>query len=180
MAHYCRASVFAAGRRTPVAVVWPPVASRLLTKIQGLTLRYRFRGRFHMGRRRIRGFTLLEIMIVVAIVGILAAIAYPSYQNYLRRSNRSAAESFMLDLANRQQQYLLDQRSYAPDVASLVSSQPPEVSAVYTVTIASAAGPPPTFTISAAPKVGTIQAGDSTLTLDQAGNRLPADKWEGR
>ena len=119
-------------------------------------------------------------MIVVVIVGILAAIAYPSYQNYLKRSNRSAAETFMLDLANRRQQYLLDQRAYAASVATLVSSTPAEVSAVYTVTVASAAGLPPTFTISAAPKAGTIQAGDGTLTLDQAGTKLPANKWEGR
>ena len=129
---------------------------------------------------RTRGFTLLEMMIVVAIVGILAAIAYPSYQNYLKRSNRSAAETFMLDLANRQQQYLLDQRSYANGLATLTSSTPAEVSAVYDVTVTSAGGPPPTFTISAVPKAGTIQAGDGTLTLDQAGTKLPANKWEGR
>ena len=46
-----------------------------------------------------KGMTLIEIMIVVAIVGILASIAYPSYQNYVLRSHRSAATSCLLELA---------------------------------------------------------------------------------
>src|SRR6266704_1318683 len=59
------------------------------------------------------GFTLIEVMIVVAVVAILTTVALPSYSNYLARVNRSAAEQFMLDVANRQEQFLLDQHAYA-------------------------------------------------------------------
>jgi prepilin-type N-terminal cleavage/methylation domain-containing protein len=78
---------------------------------------------------RARGFTLIEVMIVVVIVGILAAIAYPTYQNYMKRAARSAAQTLMLDLANREQQYLLDNRSFldggASAVTTLLSPVPP-------------------------------------------------------
>ena len=59
------------------------------------------------------GFTLIELMITVAVIGILAAVAYPSYNDYLIRATRSAAQSFMLDVSNKEEQYLLDARIYA-------------------------------------------------------------------
>ena len=65
------------------------------------------------------GFTLIELMIVVAIIGILAAVAYPSYQDHIRKGNRSAAQAFMMDVAQRQQSYLLNNRSYATTLAAL-------------------------------------------------------------
>lgn len=137
-------------------------------------------------RASIGGFTLVEVMIAVAVISILVKIAYPTYQSYVKRSNRSAAESLMLDVANREQQYLLDKRSFLGGGASAVttllavSSLPPEVGTYYNVTVTAAAGPPPTFTITATPKAGTMMAGDGNLTLDQAGTKLPAGKWEGR
>jgi type IV pilus assembly protein PilE len=140
-----------------------------------------------MTQSRTRGFTLIEMMIVVAIVGVLAAIAYPSYQQYLKRSSRTAAQTFMMDLSNRQQQFLLDQRVYAgattcttAGLTTLNVTVPTEVSANYDICIIQAAGPPPTFRIDAVPKAGTIMAGDGTLSLDQAGAKSPPSKWEGR
>lgn len=59
------------------------------------------------------GFTLIELMITVAIVGILAAIAYPSYQSYVATSSRAEAVAILLDVANRQEQYYLDHHGYA-------------------------------------------------------------------
>ena len=135
--------------------------------------------------RRLRGFTLMELMVTIAVIAILARIAFPSYQAYMKRVYRSEAQSLMLDLANREQQYLLDNRSFLGGGASAVttlvpSGVPVDVTAYYTVTITATAGPPPTFLITATPKSGTPVAGEAAFTLDQDGTKLPAGKWEGR
>lgn len=126
--------------------------------------------------RRQNGFTLIELMIVVVIVGIIAAIALPSYQSYVVKGNRAAAQAFMMDVENRQKQYLLDARSYATDVATLGMTPPSDVSDFYTVSIATTSAPP-AFTITATPIAGTKQESDGALTLDSDGDRTPADKW---
>jgi type IV pilus assembly protein PilE len=126
-------------------------------------------------KKRASGFTLIELLIAVAVIGILAAIAFPSYQSYVIRNNRAAAQSALMDLAQRQQQYLLDNRAYAPDVTTLNVTLPTKVTQFYGVAIATTAGPPPTFTVTATP-TGT-QAPDGTLTIDQAGNKTPSNKW---
>lgn len=122
--------------------------------------------------RRASGFTLIELMITVAIVGILAAVAYPSYLTYLTKSNRRAAQSFLLEVSNRQQRYLLDARSYAADLATLQMSTPPDVSRNYTITTAPKAGTtPPGFTATATPTgtQATRDAGCGNLTIDETG-----------
>lgn len=126
--------------------------------------------------KRLLGFTLTELMIVVAIIGILAMIAYPSYVQYVVRSNRSQAQQFMLDVANREEQYLLDARQYGT-LANLSLTVPSDVNTYYTVTATPAAGPPPSYQISAAPRAGTMQASDGTLGLTDQGVKTPADKW---
>ena len=137
------------------------------------------------GSKRAGGFTLMELMIAVAVIAILAKVAFPSYSEYLKRGHRSSAQSLMLDLANREQQYLLDNRSFLGGGASAVttlipSGVPPEVSAYYTMTITATAGPPPTFEVKATPKAGTVMAGETPFTIDQDGTKLPAGKWQGR
>src|SRR4051812_4646840 len=121
--------------------------------------------------RKHRGFTLIEILIVVAIVAILAAIAFPSYQNYLRKGRRADAQTFIMDVANREQQYLLDARAYATGSGALTSlgvTTPSSVSTYYTVSVAAGAATP-SFVITAAPITGTPQATDGSLTLDNNG-----------
>ncbi|MEJ2138645.1 MAG: type IV pilin protein [Gammaproteobacteria bacterium] len=59
------------------------------------------------------GFTLVELLIVVVIIGILASVAIPSYQQYVTKAKRSAAQSLMLEIAARQEQYLADNKTYA-------------------------------------------------------------------
>ena len=65
------------------------------------------------------GFSLIELLIVLAIVGILAAICYPSYQQYVLRSYRAEAISQLLQLANAQEQHLADYGAYSADLAVL-------------------------------------------------------------
>jgi type IV pilus assembly protein PilE len=124
-----------------------------------------------------KGFTLIELMIAVAIMGVLVAIAYPSYTNYLIKGNRAAAKAYLMDVAQKQQGFLLDNRAYANSVGDLNVPEPPEFSRFYTVAVAAAAGPPPSFTATATPKAGTRQANDGALVINNKGEKTPADKW---
>jgi len=128
--------------------------------------------------RKSRGFTLIELMIVVAIVGVLAAIALPMYQGQMRKTNRAAAQAHMLDLANRQQLYLQSARQYASTVAELGAATPADVTRNYTIAVTpDNAGTPPTFTVTATPVTGTPQVADGAISVDSAGTKTPADKW---
>ena len=130
-----------------------------------------------------RGFTLIELMIAVAVVAILAMIAIPTYTAQMVKGRRSSAEAVLLDIAQRQQQYFLDARAYAPDVATLLGSAtatPANVRAYYTVQIDPQPVPPPVppaFTARAIPLAGTAQAGDVILIIDNTGAKLPVGVW---
>ena len=121
---------------------------------------------------RQRGITLIELMIAVAVVAILAAIAYPSYTQYTIRANRSAIQSQMYNLANKQEQYLLDARQYATDLNTLSYTLPTEFSGKYTLAVsASNTATPPTYLITATPQGGQA-TGDTrcgVMTLSSAG-----------
>jgi type IV pilus assembly protein PilE len=129
------------------------------------------------------GFTLIELMITVAIIAILASVAYPSYQQYVIRSNRSEMEQFMLDVANREEEFLLNNRSYT-NLAGLNLSVPTRLQSLYTVTAVAAttcAGTTinaPGYCITSTPVATSIQKNDGTLTLDSQGNKKPVDKWK--
>lgn len=66
-----------------------------------------------------RGFTLIEVMIVVTIIGILLAVGLPSYQNSIQKGRRSDAISALLEVANRQEQHMLDRSTYTTDMSEL-------------------------------------------------------------
>src|SRR4051794_20940580 len=91
------------------------------------------------------GFTLIELIVTVAIVGLLAAIAYPSYIQYVVKTKRSAAETFMFELANKEEQYLLDKRQYTSTVTDLLAI-PADVSTNYQLGITLGATLLPTYT----------------------------------
>lgn len=128
-----------------------------------------------------RGFTLIELMIAVAIIGILAAIAYPSYTNSLIKGNRANAKSFLLDVAQKQQQFLLDNRAYATkaelEAAGLTAQK--EFTNFYTWSVTLIAGPPPGFEVKASPIAGKRQADDGWLQVDNTGAKTSEkpDKW---
>ena len=126
------------------------------------------------------GFTLVELMVTVAIIAILASIALPSYRQHIVRSKRSSAQSIMLDIANREQQYLLSNRRYA-DKSALVANGfalPAEVTRNYSWEVEA---PPldvvPSFLITLTPLAGGPQDGDVAISLDNQGRKEPAGKW---
>jgi type IV pilus assembly protein PilE len=128
-------------------------------------------------RTRRGGFTLIEVLVVLVIIGILASIALPSYGKYVIRSKRSAAQAIMYDISNREEQYMLANRSYA-DKATLKSNGfalPPEVAQNYDydVTVNSTGAPGYTITFTAIAR----QTGDRNLSLTNTGVKTPAEKW---
>jgi type IV pilus assembly protein PilE len=136
-------------------------------------------------RRRTRGFTLIEVLITVAIVAILAAVALPSYTDYITRSKIVEATSSLSDMRVRMEQYFLDSRAYpASCVAPAAGPAPatqiylPASSKFFTVTCALTAT---TYTVTATGKA-TQAMGGFVYTVDQGNNRkttgLPSG-WTG-
>jgi type IV pilus assembly protein PilE len=126
---------------------------------------------------RSRGFTLIELLVTLAIIGILSAVAYPAYGRYVAKGNRSAAQTYLLDLAQAEARYFADSRSYTDSIATLGVPAPAAVSSKYTIQIDAPDALPPSFTITATPIIGTSQAGDGILTINSSGARTPSNKW---
>ena len=121
------------------------------------------------------GFSLIELMVVVVVIGILAGIAWPSYLNYVKRANRSQAEQLMLEIANREQQYIIDARQFTATIGATGLNIGNKdnwtctatcTNGKYTVSVVvNNTAAPPTYTITADPGTG-VQQSDGVLTMD--------------
>lgn len=134
------------------------------------------------------GFTLVELMIVIAIISVITAIAVPGYQDYVRKANRSAAQQFMLTVANKEEAYLVDNRAYTATIGTggLGLTAPPELSGKYTVAVcidptvlscATAGTASPYYKITATAAGSQLSDGDLTLTSAGAKTRNGATGW---
>jgi type IV pilus assembly protein PilE len=134
-------------------------------------------------KRHNAGFTLIELMVAVVIVGILAALAYPSYRQYMLRTNRTEGMTALQQVAAKQERFFSNNSTYTEDLADLNFSVATE-HGYYTIEIEPGviAGVcddiARCYTLRANAQGGqTADAGCAILTLDSTGARGPAGCW---
>ena len=137
---------------------------------------------------RSRGFTLIELMIVVAIVAILAAVAYPSYTAYVKRGQRASARSQLLQADQYMKRFYASNDSYSADRSGADSTlparlrvSPPEAAVdtqLYDITISAKTGT--SFTLSATPANSMTGDKCGTFTIDQTGLKGVVNNTETR
>jgi type IV pilus assembly protein PilE len=137
---------------------------------------------FPSSKGRQSGFTLIELMITVAVIGILAAIAVPSYAQYTIRSSRQAVQSELVVMASMQEKIYLNSNAFASSVTTayngsstgglgVPNGRSRDGKYTFSVTVASA-----TYTLTATPVVGSSQSADGALTINAAENRTWGSK----
>lgn len=121
-------------------------------------------------KKVLTGFTLIEVMITVVIIGILASIAYPSYQNYVIKTNRAAAKACLTELAQFMERSYTQNMAYNPAGFVLPANECRNVLVNrYTFTLTNLNAR--TFTLSAVPTTIQNDSDCGTLTLNQAGQK---------
>jgi len=134
------------------------------------------------------GFTLIELMIVVAIIGIIGAVAFPSYDSYMKKSRRADAKVGLAKIVDRQERFYIQNNVYTTAFADLGFTDGNSEEGYYLFSITTTnAGNPQDYEISAK-TTGALknsQSGDddtsagdcTTMTLDSTGLKLPAACW---
>lgn len=132
---------------------------------------------YKVNYRGVMGFTLIEVMIVVVIIGILASIAYPNYTAFVERGKRSEGRAMLAAAANRMERFYSDCNIYPTTIGtdnncgtSTVSTDTTSESGYYTLSITSTGTNQQSFTIQAAP-AGWTDADCGNLTLRSDGTR---------
>ena len=130
------------------------------------------------------GMTLIEVLIVVVIISIIASIAYPSYTDFIVRAKRSAAQSMLMQVTDRQAQYFMDHKRFAASLTSLGFASDPftindegapvadgSADSVYTISLTNATAT--AFTAAATPQLmqATRDTDCGTLTMTHAGQK---------
>ncbi|HZW24219.1 MAG TPA: type IV pilin protein [Gallionella sp.] len=130
-----------------------------------------------MKSRHIKGFSLIELLVAMIIVGILAAIAIPSYNNYMVRGSRAAAQTELLEMASLQEKIYLNSSAYSPNVSTayngtasggLGKTNSTTSDGMYDLALS---GVGQTYTLTATPVAGTRQEGNGCLTIRENGLR---------
>ncbi len=128
-----------------------------------------------------RGFSLLELMIVVAVAAIIAAIAVPSYQEHTRKSRRAAATAALIDATSRQEQFFLDNKTYTTTiVAGGLNMTAVTESGTYSLSVDDPSGACPLercYLVRAIPQ--GVQDGDKCgqLTVNSDRVKTPSNCW---
>lgn len=134
-----------------------------------------------MLRRVAKGFSLIELMIVVAVVAILASLAYYNYSRYASRTRRADGREMLMRVAAAQERFFTNTNAYATSTAGITNAPPAGLGLTTTssgghYTISALAGPCGTaacYVMAATPVAGDVQANDDcgALTLDNVGNK---------
>jgi type IV pilus assembly protein PilE len=107
-------------------------------------------------------------------VAILAAVALPSYREHVRKSRRAEAQAFLMSVAAREQQFLVDTRAYSASLTDIGLATPSSVASAYTIALSAPAVVPPTFALTATPKSDQSSEPCGTLGIDQNGTKTAA------
>lgn len=129
-------------------------------------------------KRGAHGFSLVELMVVVFVIGILSAIVFDQYNSYLIRATRSATQAYMLTIASKEEEFAIRNRSYvtgATAEADLGLTAPSEVTTYYSISVDALTNG---FRVNATVNPGTRQTPDGNLAVDHRGVKTPPDKWK--